>query len=217
MAKKKIVIAVVNGHGKHVKGKHSPKLGEDMNIPSMFVEDGRFKEWKYTRIVAKDIVTFLTSKGYDARLIVPEDDDIQLRTRASRINKLCKEYGESNVLMLEIHANANGSGNSWDSANGWELFTTVGKTKSDVLGELIYKKAVKNFNGRAIRKDVKDGDMDKEKNFYLIKNVKCPAILSENFFYTNKKDLEYMTSELGLFEVVRTHVEATMEYIESLK
>ena len=69
----------------------------------------------------------------------------------------------------------------------------------------------------AIRKDVKDGDMDKEKNFYLIKNVKCPAILSENFFYTNKKDLEYMTSELGLFEVVRTHVEATMEYIESLK
>jgi N-acetylmuramoyl-L-alanine amidase len=68
-----------------------------------------------------------------------------------------------------------------------------------------------------LRKDKTDGDSDKEKDFYLIKHVQCPAILSENFFYTNKKDLEYMCSDLGVFEVVRVHVEGTMEYIASLK
>jgi len=217
MDKKKIVIAVINGHGKQVKGKYSPKLSQDMNIPSIFVEDGRFKEWKYTRVIAQDIVTMFEARGYNARLIVPEDDDVSLSARVNRVNKLCKEYGAGNVLLLEIHANANGSGNSWDSGNGWELFTTVGVTKSDALGECIYKQAVKNFKGKAIRKDTRDGDMDKEKNFYVIKNVKCPAILSENFFYTNKKDLEYMCSELGLFEVERVHVEGTIDYLNSLK
>ena len=59
--------------------------------------------------------------------------------------------------------------------------------------------------------------MDREMNFYVIRKVSCPAILSENFFYTNKKDLEYMSSDAGLHAVVRTHVEGTIDYINSLK
>ena len=216
MDKKKIVIAVVAGHGKQVSGKFSPPLGKDLDIPSMFTDKGRFREWKYNRVIANDIVTILNSRGYNAQMVVTEDDDISLVERVNRVNKLCKKYGTENVIMLEIHANASGHGKEWMPARGWECYTTVGKTKSDDLAEFIYKRAEKSFKGMSIRKDKKDGDSDKEKDFYVIKHVKCPAILSENFFYTNKEDLKYMCSELGLFEVIRVHVEGTMDYIASL-
>ena len=35
--------------------------------------------------------------------------------------------------------------------------------------------------------------------------------------YKNKKDLEYMSSDAGIHAVVRTHVEGTIDYINSLK
>ena len=96
-----------------------------------------------------------------------------------------------------------------------EYKTTRGKTKSDVLAEYLYKRAEKNFKGRKIRKDTSDGDSDKEAGFYIIKNAKCPAVLTENFFYDNKDDLKYMTSEEGIHSVVRTHVEGIIDYINS--
>ena len=118
--------------------------------------------------------------------------------------------------MVSIHGNAAGSG-QWMSGTGWEAWTTVGRTKSDALAECIYKRAENNFKGRKIRKDVKDGDSDKEKNFYIIKNSKCPAVLTENFFYDNRLDLAYMTSVTGHHMIVRTHVEGIIDYIQSLK
>lgn len=220
MADKKsdIIVAVVAGHGKQVQGKWSPKIEKGMDIPSFLTEGGRFREWKYARVVADDIVTILKSYGYDARLIVPEDDDVTLGERVRRVNALCTKYGAGKVLMLEIHANAVGYGDKWESANGWECYTTVGKTKSDTLAEYLYKRAEKNFpKDIKIRKDITDGDCDKEMNFYVIRKVNCPAILSENFFYTNKKDLEYMSSDAGIHAVVRTHVEGTIDYINSMK
>ena len=65
-----------------------------------------------------------------------------------------------------------------------------------------------------IRKDFTDGDPDKEANFYIIKNSKCPAVLTENFFYDNKEDLKYITSDLGHFEIVKTHVHGIFDYVE---
>ena len=38
-------------------------------------------------------------------------------------------------------------------------------------------------------KDTKDGDVDYESNFYVIKKANCPAVLTENFFYTCKENL----------------------------
>lgn len=48
-----------------------------------------------------------------------------------------------------------------------------------------------------VRSDTADGDLDKEKNFTVIYNANCPAVLIENLFYDNKKDLEILKSEWG--------------------
>ena len=59
-----------------------------------------------------------------------------------------------------------------------------------------------------------DGDMDKESNFYVLKNTNCPAVLTENFFMDSKKDLEYLNSDLGFYQIVKTHVDGIMNYIK---
>lgn len=213
-----MVILIDNGHGRDTKGKNSPLLkGSGLNLLDIFTENGRFKEWKYTRVVAQEIVAKLKGLGYDARLVVSENSDITLGERVRRVNAVCKKYGAKNVLLISVHANAVGDGSEWMSGKGWEAYTTKGTTRSDKLAEFLYKRASNNMENRKIRKDTTDGDSDKEANFYIIKNVSCPAVLTENFFYDNKDDLKYLTSDEGLNAVERTHVEGILDYIHYME
>ena len=209
-----MIILIDNGHGENTEknGKFSPVLDETIKIPSEFVNNGRFREWKYNRVISNLIVKELLSMGYDARLVVPENTDISLSERIRRINTICNKEGAGNVLLISIHSNAVGNGTKWMDAKGWEAYTTRGKTKSDKLAELLYKRADSNIKGRKIREDWSDGDRDKEADFYIIRKSYCPAVLTENFFYDNKEDLKYLTSDEGVHNVVRLHVEAIVDY-----
>ena len=51
-------------------------------------------------------------------------------------------------------------------------------------------------------------------NFYVLKHTQCPAVLTENLFYDNKKDYEYMMSDKGKAEIVDIHVEGIINYIK---
>ena len=103
-----MIILIDNGHGSNTEqnGKYSPKLTADMNIGSEFTNGGRFREWKYNRVIAKQIVDKLKSMNYDARLVVPEDKDISLSERIRRINTICNKEGAGNVLMISVHSKA---------------------------------------------------------------------------------------------------------------
>ena len=215
-----MIILIDNGHGSNTEqnGKYSPLLkGSGLDIPSEFTNNGRFREWKYNRVIANQVVDTLVGMGYDARLVTPEDKDISLSERIRRINTICNKEGAGNVLLISVHSNAVGNGTQWMNAYGWEAYTTRGETKSDVLAEYLYKRADINIKGRKIREDWTDGDRDKEADFYIIKKAKCPAVLTENFFYDNKDDLLYLTSDEGVHGVVRLHVEGIIDYIKNKK
>ena len=213
-----MIILIDNGHGNNTEqnGKFSPLLNDSIKISSEFTNHGRFREWKYNRVIANQVVEKLKSMGYDARLVTPEDTDISLSERVRRINTICNKKGSGNVLLISVHSNAVGNGSQWMSANGWEAYTTRGKTKSDDLADFLYKRADENFKDRKIREDWSDGDRDKESDFYIIKKAKCPAVLTENFFYDNKDDLKYLTSDEGVHAVVRVHVEGIIDFIKFL-
>ena len=214
-----MVILIDNGHGSNTEqnGKFSPRLTSGMNISSEFTNGGRFREWKYNRVIAKQVVDILSSMGYNANLLVPEDKDITLSERVRRVKTVCNNVGASNVLLISVHANAVGDGSEWMDAKGWEAYTTRGETISDKLAEYLYFRADKNLPGRKIREDWTDGDRDKEADFYIIKKAPCAAVLTENFFYDNKDDLKYLTSEEGVHGVVRLHVEGIIDYINNNK
>ena len=80
-----MTILIDNGHGSDTPGKRSP--------------DGLFREYSYTREIARRVVLELSDCGYDARLLVPEIVDIPLTERCRRVNAICDEVGTANVIF----------------------------------------------------------------------------------------------------------------------
>ena len=169
------------GHGIDTPGKRSP--------------DGSFLEYLWNRQVADLVLTRLMASGMDADLVVTETNDITLRTRAMRVNRVCDRLGASNVLLVSIHANAAGNGSWWSTATGWECHTSPGKTRSDDLAEAFYYSFSRAFPDKRMRRDFSDGDSDKESNFYILTKTRCPAVLLENFFYDNRIECQWLLKE----------------------
>ena len=201
-------ILIDNGHGIQTKGKRSP--------------DGTFLEATYNREIAKRIVAELQNTGYDAELLVPEEEDIPLNERVRRVNAACSASsscpaptGHPNVILVSIHVNAAGDGSKWMNATGWSCYTSKGQTQSDKLADCLYQAAIKNFPGKRIRTDYSDNDPDWEENFYLLRKTLCVAVLSENFFMDSHSDLEYLQSRAGKQAIIDTHVEGIINYLSS--
>lgn len=90
-------ILLDNGHGFDTPGKRSP--------------DGHFREYAYNRYLSFLIRERLLALGLDAQLVVPEREDISLKERCRRVNRVCSELGRRNVCLISIHVNAAGRGN----------------------------------------------------------------------------------------------------------
>ena len=192
-------ILIDNGHGQSTPGKRSP--------------DGRFLEFQFNRTIAKQIVDDLRDRGYDAELLVPEDDDVPLKDRCKRVNDIVAREGKQNVILISIHANAFGNGIEWTSPSGWSVYTSKGQTKADDLAEQLAKAAIKNLPQMTMRAEKSDGDFDYEENFYILKHTACPAVLTENGFYTHKEDLAILESREGRRAITDLHVEGIVEHL----
>ena len=205
-----IKILIDNGHGEDTPGKRSPYscYGVEPCI--------EFYEYRWAREIARRISDGLLSMGYNVEILVPEEEDIPLSERVKRVNSACEIYGKDNVILVSIHANAAGNGSKWMSAKGWSAYTSVGNTGSDKLSEYFYDEAEKNFEGRKIRKDLQDGDRDWESNFCVCQKTRCVAVLTENFFYDNVDDVEYILSEEGKNNVVKTHINGIINYVNDI-
>lgn len=188
-------VLIDNGHGSNTPGKCSP--------------DGRLREYAYTREIAERLVMELRKNGIDAERIVKEEIDVPLAERCRRVN----EYKASEAILVSIHCNAAGNGSDWMSARGWEAWTSVGKTKADKLATCLYEDAENCLPGMNMRKDMADGDPDRESQFYILRHTNCPAVLTENLFQDNREDVEFLLSEEGKRAIVSLHVWGTMKYL----
>ncbi len=188
-------VLIDNGHGANTPGKRSP--------------DGRLIEYAYAREIAGRVVFELRKKGIDAEQIVKEEVDVPLSERCRRVN----EYKASEAILISIHCNAAGGGSTWMQARGWEAWTSMGQTKADKLATCLYEAAEKYLPGMKIRKNITDGDPDKESGFYILKYTKCPAVLTENLFQDNRTDVDFLLSEAGKRAIVDLHVNGIINYL----
>jgi len=192
-------ILIDNGHGIETPGKRSP--------------DGKFREYAYTRQIARRIVSELRDDGIDAEILVPEDTDIPLKERVRRVNAICDAIGSANVLLISVHVNAAGADGQWHNATGWSAYTTPGITKSDLLAWDLYQAAEKYIQGQKIRRFNGPKEPDYEENFYILRHTKCPAVLTENMFQDNKKDVTFLESRDGMRAIVDIHIEGIKEFL----
>lgn len=129
----------------------------------------------------------------------PDDPtDLSLQERV----KIANKYNPKETIFVSIHCNASPNHN----ASGFELYTSPGETEADKLAEHI-SKAVSNVLDRynlRFRKDLTDGDSDKESNFYVLRKTKCPAVLIECLFFDYRPDFDLLNNpefrgDLGSF------------------
>ncbi len=191
------------GHGSNTLGKRSP--------------DGRFLEYKFNRIIVNAVAEHLRLRGYNVEILVPEEEDIPLKERVLRANRITCRPGHpvQSTIIVSIHANAAGNGSQWMKARGWCAYTYYGHSLSDELATCLYDAARKHLPGQRIRTDYSDGDPDFEAPFYLLKNTYAAAVLTENMFYDNPEDLATLESEEGQKAIVALHVEGIIEYLKT--
>jgi N-acetylmuramoyl-L-alanine amidase len=185
-------IILDNGHGNNTPGKRSPKWGDGTQL----------FEYEFNRDIVKRIAAMLTKDKVNVIILVPESNDVSLQERCNRANRIYKNSGNS-AILISVHGNAGGG-------TGWECYTTVGKTKSDSIATILCEEAAAEFakDGWKIRSDMSDGDPDKESQFYILKHTNCPAVLTENFFFDNRKDCKFMMSEEGRNRIASMHYKA---------
>lgn len=194
-------ILIDNGHGVNTHGKCSP--------------DHRLKEYEFNRDIAIRVVDQLKKLGYDAERIVTEETDISLGERCRRVNAICAKTAPKNVLLVSVHSNAAASHGAWCNATGFSVYCyTKASERSHKLAQILYAEAAarKLQGNRSV-----PASHYWEANFYIIKNTLCPAVLTENLFYDNKQEVEYLLSEEGRKTIADLHVQGIIKYVESQK
>lgn len=187
-----------NGHGWDTSGKCSP----------VWRDKTQLLEWKWTREIVQLIHDGLKLIDIESVILVSETNDIERSERIVRADKYYEE--DKSSFLISIHANAYQP----NKASGWEIWTSVGQTESDIIAEFIFKEAEKQLPF-VMRKDTTDKDSDKEKNFDMVYKPKCPAVLSENGFMDNENECRYMLSPEGKNQIAKVHIDAIVNYINS--
>ncbi|MGN7283484.1 N-acetylmuramoyl-L-alanine amidase [Shouchella rhizosphaerae] len=166
-------IAICAGHG----GSNS--------TPGKRTPDGEY-EWNFNDKVVRAAIAVLTASGHE---VLRTDDassktDVGLITRVNAANKWGADF------YVSVHHNAldtkwfNGSG-------GVETYTYTGaQPKSERLAKEVHKRIVSAMG-------LRDRGL-KKANFYIVKNTKMPAILTEGGFMDSKVDIVAMRDDKKL-------------------
>ena len=208
--KKTILIIIDNGHGWNTNGKCSP--------------DKRLREYAYTREIAHLLYEKLTNEGYNCIRIVTETLDVSLKERVSRVNKLCTKYGAANCVLVSIHNNAIGNDGKWHDSCGFSVFVSKkASNNSKRLAEIFFQKSVSmGLKGnRATPKPDEKGRHFwtwswRKEDITIVTDTACPAVLTENLFQDNLKDVDFLLSTEGKKAIVDLHFEALAQYIKEI-
>ena len=159
-------IAIDAGHGLNTPGKRSP--------------DG-MREYEFNRAVATYAASHLEKSGGIQVLFVHEDKrDVPLKERTAK----AANFGAD--LYISIHANAYGSG--WSEANGIETYVYPTKPKeATALANMVQHDLIQvtKLKNRGV----------KTANFQVLRETKCPAILVECGFMTNRKEASLLKTK----------------------
>ncbi len=190
-----MIVLLDNGHGGLENGVYQTK-GKRKD----WGNNGVIYEGEFNRAIVNGIIEELTKLNIRYVNIAPEYRDVTLETRVRRANK----YSRNQCFYLSIHSNAGGG-------HGSEIFTSPGDTKSDKIATIFGNEFKNEFPDRRLRTDFSDGDLDKERRFYVLTKTKMPAILTESFFMDNFEEFkDILNTKKGRQKIINYHLKAIL-------
>lgn len=209
MQKSDLYVLIDNGHGIEQLANCSP--------------DHRLYEYKFARQLAQQLEQRLKAEGFRCVRLVPEVQNVSIRERVRRANDYCRRYGAKRCVLVSIHSNSIGAAGQWTEANGFSVFTSkAASNDSKQLAELMYQEAVARrlMGDRVVPRPDAQG-----RHFWtwswrpddigILTQTACPAVLTENMFHNNRRDVDFMLSQEGQQQLVDLHVRALERYCNS--
>lgn len=187
-------------HGSNVGGKMSP--------------DGKFREYKWSRIMCRMVKEALMLKGIESYIDIEEETEKSLNDRVRRVNAIVKALKPDDCIYVSIHVNA-APKFEWSNATGCTVFVhpTKASENSKKLA-LNYYNVAKEMNllgNRCI-----PATKYFTGNFAVLRDTICPAILTENEFMTTKSGVEFLESEDGRKKICDLHVETILRFMKEV-
>lgn len=171
----------------------------------------------YEGVVNRAIGRLLAKKLDAARIPyfhtnLDDEADLGLMERVQIANTLFRTNRSCYLLSIHSNAASNDLEGEGSRATGFEIFTSIGLTKSDELANVAskwYKKLFPDFPFREVR--TSGGEYaNKEADYVVLAKTQGPAFLVENLFYDNLKEAKFLLSAEGqeriaecLFQIVR--------------
>lgn len=188
-----------------------------ITTPGKCSPDGRLKEAVWSREMCDWLRPLFLEAGYQVAIDYPplepnksmkgsnwsQEQSRELRWRVDYVNALAKSYGKANCLYVSVHCNASPPNDGrWHDANGFSVF--VSRQSSRMSREV-----AANIFREALGADLEGNRYYPPcfywmADFYVLKNTACPAVLCECLFQDNKRDCEYLLSDMGKGVISRT-------------
>ncbi len=165
------------------------------------------KEKDITLIISKKVASLLSGK-IDVYLtrwvdkVFGSSDVADLQARCDIANRIKAD------LFVSIHCNSSENVN----ARGMEIYTLIGQGKADVFAEIVVNKWTELIPNVLIRKDMSDGDSDKEADFYVLRNTIMPAVLIELAFISNPEEEQLLNNSEFQDKCAQVVAESVLEY-----
>lgn len=194
--------------------------------PGKCSPDKRLKECIYSREIVNEVKIKLEGYGLKTFVDMTANDipkamqtpsaqlerSRELALRVNEVNSICDRYGKENCLYVSVHVNASNSDGKWHNANGWQVCVSpLSSNCSRLLANALAMKA--DSNKLRLRKPSSDR-LYWEQNLYVLSRTHCPAVLTENLFMDNEKDVDYLLSDEGMHVIERLHVEGILGYLK---
>lgn len=125
-----------------------------------------------------------------------------------------------NCYVLSIHCNASSDETEGEgkAGKGFEIYTSIGKTKSDELAHIASKWYKRLFPEFEFRENKTEGGeyKNKEASFVMLTKTKGPAFIVENLFYDNKEEALFLLSEDGQNRIAECLFQAVKEIYQKV-
>ena len=198
-AKQRYLWCLDNGHGKLTAGKRSPVFDDGTT---------QFFEYEFNRAIVKLIIKQLAVLGVRYFEVVPEVEvgDI-LEERVKRANEKTDPLPK---IFVSIHSNAApaASPNDWCAPNirGIETWHYHNSVKGEKIATIFQRHLIQKTG--FVNRHLKSRP---EGQFYVLRETKMPAILTENGFYNNKEEAAELMKKEVRQKIADAHVAAILE------
>lgn len=193
----KATVVLDAGHG----GKDPGKIGVNGSIESEI----------NLKIVNK-LKVYLEENGVNVTLTRKDEnglyDEGDSNKKKSDMNKRCEIVNEiSPDVLISVHQNSYSS----EGVKGAQVFYFKNSNDGEMIAEIIQKHLVEEV-------DTSNGRQHKENNnYYILKNVSCPAVIVECGFLSNYSEAELLASDQYQQKLAEAIGNGVLEYLENKK